>query len=114
MKTFIVAAGFALSSTGASAQYLGSYGTGSNSQSHSVSGYTNSRGNYVAPHQSTNPNSTQLDNYSTLGNVNPYTRHAQAALLTEDGATRMSDMLKLDASHEERAESKWRRSLPPS
>jgi hypothetical protein len=37
-----------------------------------VQGYT-SGGTYVAPHQQTNPNGTQRDNYSSYGNVNPYT-----------------------------------------
>jgi len=27
----------------------------------------------VAPHVATNPNGTQRDNYSAIGNVNPYT-----------------------------------------
>lgn len=40
---------------------------------HYVSGYTRSNGTYVAPHYQTNPNSTTSDNYSTVGNVNPYT-----------------------------------------
>jgi hypothetical protein len=31
------------------------------------------QGTYVQPHQQTNPNSTQYDNYGTRGNVNPYT-----------------------------------------
>jgi hypothetical protein len=64
----------------ASAQYLGSTfggsgmsGTGSNPNSHYVSPHTNSNGTYVQGHQQTNPNSTQLDNYGTRGNVNPYT-----------------------------------------
>jgi len=51
----------------------GMSGTGSSSHSHSVSGHTTSHGTYVAPHHATNPNNTQLDNYSTRGNVNPYT-----------------------------------------
>lgn len=41
--------------------------------SHSVRGYTRADGTYVAPHMQTNPNSTRLDNWSTRGNVNPYT-----------------------------------------
>lgn len=41
--------------------------------SHSVRGYTRANGTYVAPHMQTNPNSTRLDNWSTRGNVNPYT-----------------------------------------
>src|SRR5690348_10764703 len=43
------------------------YGTGSNSSSHSVHGYSKRDGTYVQPHHQTNPNST------TRGNVNPYT-----------------------------------------
>jgi uncharacterized protein YdeI (BOF family) len=75
MKLLIFASVLVLASTGAMAQnsLYGGFGTGSNSQSHSTSGYTTSRGAYVAPHQSTNPNSTQMDNYGTRGNVNPYT-----------------------------------------
>ena len=46
-------------------------GTGSNSNSHGVRGYTKKDGHYVAPHRSTNPNSTQRDNYSAKGNYNP-------------------------------------------
>jgi hypothetical protein len=52
---------------------FGGDGTGSNSNSHSSSGYVTNNGTYVQPHQSTNPNSTQYDNYNTRGNVNPYT-----------------------------------------
>lgn len=63
----------ALLATTMAAHARGMSGTGSNSHSHSVSGYTNSHGTYVAPHYSTNPNRTQLDNYGTRGNVNPYT-----------------------------------------
>jgi opacity protein-like surface antigen len=38
-----------------------------------VKGYTRSDGTYVAPHYRSSPNSTTQDNYSTRGNVNPYT-----------------------------------------
>jgi len=47
-------------------------GTGSNPNSHYVSPHTNSNGTYVPGHQATNPNNTQLDNYGTRGNYNPY------------------------------------------
>jgi hypothetical protein len=47
-------------------------GTGSNSSSHSRSGYVNRQGTYVAPHRATNPNSTRRDNYDARGNYNPY------------------------------------------
>ena len=71
MTKWILAGAFALVATGANAQYAPSYGT--NSNSHTNSGYTTSAGTYVQPHQQTNPNSTQRDNYSATGNVNPYT-----------------------------------------
>ena len=43
---------------------------------HAVRGYTRADGTYVQPHMQTNPNSTTSDNYSTRGNVNPYTGEA--------------------------------------
>lgn len=46
------------------------------SRSHSVRGYYRSNGTYVAPHHATNRNGTKLDNWSTKGNVNPYTGKA--------------------------------------
>lgn len=46
---------------------------GSRPGSHSVRGYVKKNGTYVAPHRQTNPNRTQRDNWSTKGNVNPYT-----------------------------------------
>ena len=55
------------------AQYGGNnYGTGSNSSSHAVQGYTTGSGTYVAPHYQTNPNSSTHDNYGAAGNYNPY------------------------------------------
>lgn len=41
-----------------------------------VNGYTRKDGTYVAPHERTAPNSTKNDNWSTKGNVNPYTGKA--------------------------------------
>jgi hypothetical protein len=38
-----------------------------------VHGYTRHNGTYVAPHHRTAPNGTKADNWSTRGNVNPYT-----------------------------------------
>lgn len=38
-----------------------------------VRGYTRRDGTYVAPHYRSSPNHTTADNYSTRGNVNPYT-----------------------------------------
>jgi hypothetical protein len=70
MKQVILAAALTLAATAAQAQ---NFGSGSNSRSHGVQGYTTNSGTYVAPHVATNPNSTQRDNYSATGNVNPYT-----------------------------------------
>ena len=51
-----------------------SYGTGSNSSGHYVQPfYNSSSGTYTSGHYRSNPNGTQLDNYGTRGNVNPYT-----------------------------------------
>jgi hypothetical protein len=83
MRIALIAAAAMVSWAGAAeAQYGGygyqgyggyqTYGTGSNSSSHSVGGYMTNRGTYVAPHQQTNSNSTQYDNYSSRGNYNPY------------------------------------------
>ena len=69
MKQLFFAAALTLAATTAQAQY----GTGSNPNSHPVQGQATTGGTYVAPHQQTNPNSTQMDNYGTRGNVNPYT-----------------------------------------
>lgn len=41
-----------------------------------VRGYTRKDGTYVRPHVRTSPNKTRNDNYSTRGNVNPYTGKA--------------------------------------
>jgi hypothetical protein len=38
-----------------------------------VSGYTRSNGTYVSGHYRSSPNHTKSDNFSTYGNVNPYT-----------------------------------------
>lgn len=42
----------------------------------SVGGYMRRDGTYVPPHHRTTPNETKMDNYSTQGNVNPYTGQA--------------------------------------
>jgi hypothetical protein len=80
MRILIVASAIVLCAVSAQAQssskggssYAG-FGTGSNSSSHGVEGYSTNQGTYVQPHQQTNPNSTQYDNYGARGNVNPYT-----------------------------------------
>jgi len=44
-----------------------------NTHDHSVSGYIRKNGTYVAPHMQSNSNGTTGDNFSHIGNVNPYT-----------------------------------------
>jgi hypothetical protein len=70
MRQMLFAAALMLAATGVQAQ---SYGTGSNTSTHTTSGYTTSRGTYVAPYVATNPNNTQRDNFGASGNYNPYT-----------------------------------------
>lgn len=41
-----------------------------------VKGYTKKDGTYVTPHYRSSPNGTKSDNWSTKGNVNPYTGKA--------------------------------------
>ncbi|HSD07663.1 hypothetical protein [Flavobacterium sp.] len=50
-----------------------------------VQGYTRSNGTYVQGYYRTEPNSTRNDNYSTVGNVNPYT--GEAGTKQRDGYT---------------------------
>lgn len=60
------------SSFGGHTSYKSSYSYGSRSD-HAISGYTRSNGTYVKPSHATNPDFTRNNNYSTKGNVNPYT-----------------------------------------
>lgn len=60
------------SSFGGHTSYKSSYSYGSRSD-HAISGYTRSNGTYVQPSHATNPDVTRNNNYSTKGNVNPYT-----------------------------------------
>lgn len=57
---------------GKSGSYSKHYNSGYSSN-HSVRGHVRKNGSYVRPHRATNRNGTKLDNYSTKGNVNPYT-----------------------------------------
>ena len=60
MKILILAFALAATSLAASAQQY-------------VQGYTRADGTYVQGYYRSSPNNTKLDNYSTRGNVNPYT-----------------------------------------
>jgi hypothetical protein len=46
---------------------------GSSGGSHRVRSYTKKDGTYVPGHRQTNPDGTKINNWSTKGNVNPYT-----------------------------------------
>lgn len=73
MMVSIVMVVLALGSTASASRGGGGRGTGSSSHSHSVRSYTRKNGTHVAAHRQTNPDHTQLNNYSTKGNVNPST-----------------------------------------
>jgi len=60
------------SSYGGHSTYKSSYSSMGRSD-HAISGYTRSNGTYVQPSHATNPDVTRNNNYSTKGNVNPYT-----------------------------------------
>lgn len=53
--------------------YTPNYGTGSSSSSEYVNGYTRRNGTYVSGYYRTRRDSTKSNNYSTKGNINPYT-----------------------------------------
>jgi hypothetical protein len=42
-------------------------------QDQTVQGYTRQNGTYVQPYHRTTPDNNRFNNYSTQGNVNPYT-----------------------------------------
>jgi hypothetical protein len=69
--SFACAPVFAKGSGGYSSGHSSSHSYSSGS--HSIKGYSKSDGTYVAPSHATNPNSSKYDNWSTKGNVNPYT-----------------------------------------
>ena len=79
MRVMIAVGLLAAGVTAASAQYAGSSysgglsGTGSNPSNHYVQPHVTSTGSSVSGHYQTNSNNTQMDNYSTRGNINPYT-----------------------------------------
>lgn len=50
-----------------------------------VNGYIKKDGTYVAPYVRSTPNNSQYDNYSTQGNVNPYTGQRGTESNTDNG-----------------------------
>ena len=81
MKLVITIAAAVLFCTGAAqakgyhyhAPKLSTYHTPKTTYSVPVRGYIKRDGTYVMPSHRTSPNATRLDNWSTKGNVNPYT-----------------------------------------
>ncbi|MBI3440971.1 MAG: hypothetical protein HY052_04090 [Proteobacteria bacterium] len=85
MKTYLMVFAIALmflnlsnafargSSHGSNKSYSSKSHSYSGSNNHAVRGHTRKDGTFVVPHHATNPNSTKRDNYSSRGNVNPYT-----------------------------------------
>lgn len=65
MKKLIIISSLLLSVIAMNAQ--------SNPRSTTTRGYVKKNGTYVEPSHRTSPNRTQRDNYSSKGNVNPYT-----------------------------------------
>lgn len=57
-------------------QTYSSPSTGTNTETKYQSGYVKTDGTYVQPHMKTKRNKTNKDNFSTEGNVNPYTGKA--------------------------------------
>ena len=72
MKLALAILALALSAGAASAQYFGNSNRGSTYGGSTYGGGMSGTGSYVGGYQQTNPNNTQLDNYGTRGNYNPY------------------------------------------
>jgi hypothetical protein len=65
MKTLAMLIGLGLAAGGTAAQ-----------SSHYVKPHVTRNGTYVEGHQQTNPDSSRLNNWSSQGNINPYTGQA--------------------------------------
>jgi hypothetical protein len=70
-----------------------------------VRGYHRADGIYVKPHYRTAPNNTPWDNFSTIGNVNPYT--GEVGKVVPNGRDEISNSSIAKASNEG-VESVWR------
>lgn len=71
-STVALAQSFNFDSNSLSSTTSFNYGINNNSTTN-VSGYTRSNGTHVDSYTRTMPNSTNHDNFSTVGNLNPYT-----------------------------------------
>lgn len=74
---------------------------------HHVRGYYRSNGTYVQPHYQTNPDSSRANNWSTRGNVNPFT--GEPGTKSEDSAvwTSRSEPRPAPARHRIGGRSRW-------
>lgn len=71
-----------------------------------VNGYFRSDGTYVAPHYRSDPDSSTLNNWSTKGNINPYTGEAgtktpQASIYTPIQTTSLPPVLTEKQAYDE-------------
>jgi hypothetical protein len=64
---------YARGTGGYSSSHSSHYHSSTSTGDHYVHGYTKKNGTVVQGYHATNPNGTKSDNYSTKGNVNPYT-----------------------------------------
>jgi hypothetical protein len=64
---------YATTSSHRSGRVSGHYSVGGVGNTHVVAAHYTKNGEYVQSYHATNPNRTTGDNFSTIGNVNPYT-----------------------------------------
>lgn len=80
MRTFVALCAIAVLATTAPAfargGHHGGYSSNSSPGVHTVHSYVRANGTFVHSYHATNPNSTRNDNFSTKGNINPYTGKA--------------------------------------
>lgn len=69
----VAAPSFAYHYSGQSSSRSGAYSDNMYGSDQRVTGYTRSNGTYVQPYHRTAPDNTMYNNYSSQGNVNPYT-----------------------------------------
>lgn len=65
-----------------------------------VKGYTKKNGTYVAPHYRSSPNKTTRDNWSTKGNVNPYTGKKGSKSITSNEVIKSNNGISNKDSYE--------------
>jgi len=95
MKYFrylFIALAISIVATAAADARGGDHSSGSSHYSsgeHYTHGYTRRDGTYVEGYHATNPNGTRNDNFSTRGNMNPYTGEPGTKPRDEDAVGRL-------------------------